>query len=76
MLKVAGFYCVFTPLSTLLGSYLADTLMWNEYLVTGINMALNFVTEYLFDRFVVFGNSLDTNAAAQKEAAAEKTIKE
>ncbi|MCR4961605.1 MAG: GtrA family protein [Lachnospiraceae bacterium] len=76
MLKVAGFYCVFTPLSTLLGSYLADTLMWNEYLVTGINMALNFVTEYLFDRFVVFGNSLDTNAAAQKEAAAEKAIKE
>ena len=76
MLKVAGFYCVFTPLSTLLGSYLADTLMWNEYLVTGINMALNFITEYLFDRFVVFGNSLDTNAAAQKEAAAEKTIKE
>jgi putative flippase GtrA len=70
MLKVAGFYCVFTPLSTLLGNYLAETLMWNEYLVTGINMALNFVTEYLFDRFVVFGNSLDTNAAAQKEAQA------
>ena len=70
MLKVAGFYCVFTPLSTLLGNYLAETLMWNEYLVTGINMALNFVTEYLFDRFVVFGNSLDTNAAAQKEAEA------
>ena len=78
MLKVAGFYCVFTPLSTLLGNYLAETLMWNEYLVTGINMALNFVTEYLFDRFVVFGNSLDTNAAAQKEAeaASDKKITE
>ena len=72
MLKVAGFYCVFTPLSTLLGSYLADTLMWNEYLVTLINMCLNFVTEYIFDRYVVFGNSLDTNAAAKKEAEAEK----
>ncbi len=28
------YYCAFTPLSTLLGSYLADTLHWNEYLVT------------------------------------------
>lgn len=68
MLKVAGFYLVFTPLSTILGNYLADSLGWNEYLVTGINMACNFVTEYLFDRFVVFGASLDTNdRALEKE---------
>lgn len=40
--------------------YLADTLHWNEYLVTGINMALNFVTEYLFQRYVVYGDSVDT----------------
>ena len=67
MLKVAGYYLVFTPLSTWLGSYLADTLGWNEYLVTAINMILNFVTEYLFDRFVVFRSSIDTNALAAKE---------
>lgn len=60
MLKVAGFYCVFTPLSTLLENYLTSSLLWNEYLVTIINMLLNFVTEYLFDRFVVFRNSIDT----------------
>lgn len=60
MLKVAAYYAVFTPLSTLLGSYLADTLLWNEYLVTGLNMALNFVTEFLYQRFFVFGNSIDT----------------
>jgi hypothetical protein len=34
--------------------------MWNEYLVTGINMGLNLVTEYLFQRYVVFRNSLDS----------------
>jgi len=68
MLKVAGYYAVFTPLSTLLGNYLAESLLWNEYLVTGLNMALNFVTEYLFDRFVVFGNSIDTNEAAKAES--------
>ena len=61
MLKVLGFYAVFVPATTLLGDYLADTLMWNEYLVTGINMALNLVTEYLFQRYVVFGSSMDTN---------------
>ena len=60
MLKVALYYAVFTPLSTLLGSYLADTLGWNEYLVTAINMILNFTTEFLYQRFVVVGKSLDT----------------
>jgi putative flippase GtrA len=60
MLKTFGFYLVFTPTTTILGSYLADTLMWNEYLVTGINMGLNLVTEYLFQRYVVFRNSLDS----------------
>ena len=60
MLKVAAYYAVFTPLSTLLGSYLADTLGWNEYLVTALNMICNFVTEFLYQRFFVFGKSIDT----------------
>jgi len=60
MLKVAAYYCVFTPLSTLLVKYLTTSLLWNEYLVTILNMVLNFVTEYLYDRFVVFGKSIDT----------------
>ena len=63
MLKVAAYYCVFTPLSTILGNYLAEDLGWNEYLVTAINMVCNFVTEYLYQRFVVFGKSIDTNKA-------------
>lgn len=64
MMKVAAYYAVFTPLSTLLGSWLADTLGWNEYLVTAINMILNFTTEFLYQRFFVFGSSIDT---AKKE---------
>ena len=66
MLKVAAYYAVFTPLSTWLGSFLADTLGWNEYLVTALNMILNFVTEFLFDTFVVFRGTIDTNDLAQK----------
>ena len=60
MMKVFEYYLVFTPLSTWLGSWLADGIGWNEYLVTAINLVLNFVTEFLFQRFVVFGNSIDT----------------
>ena len=59
MLKVLAFYAVFTPLSTLLGNYLAETLLWNEYLVTAINMLLNLSTEYLYQRYVVYGKNVD-----------------
>ena len=67
MLKVLLFYAVFTPLSTLLGDWLAEDLLWNEYLVTGINMVLNFVLEFLYDRFYVFRDSIDTNDLAKKD---------
>ena len=76
MLKVAAFYAVFTPVTTILGNYLAESAGWNEYLVTGLNMALNFVTEYLYDRFVVFGKTLDTNQKAQEEARQNNEMEE
>ena len=61
MLKVAGFYAVFTPLSTWWTAVLTgEAVGWNEYLVLVITMLANFVLEYLFDRFFVFGNSIDT----------------
>ena len=59
MLKVAGFYLVFTPLSTWAGGALTE-FGWNEYLVLALTMITNFVTEFLFDRFIVFGGSIDT----------------
>lgn len=61
MLKVAGFYLVFTPLSTWWTAVLTGAQVgWNEYLVLVLTMLVNFVTEYLFQRFVVFGKSIDT----------------
>lgn len=60
MTLVFLFYLIFTPTTTILGNYLAETLHWNEYLVTGINMISNFVLEYLYDRFIVFGKTIDT----------------
>ncbi len=61
MLKVAAYYAVFTPLSTLLEHKLT-LIGWNEYLVTILNMVINFVTEFLYQRFYVFGKSIDMGA--------------
>ncbi len=71
MAKILTFYCVFTPVTTILGNYLAESLHWNEYIVTGINMGLNISTEYLYDRFVVFRKTLDTNNLAQRQREKE-----
>lgn len=65
MLKVLAYYVVFTPLSTLLEKYLTG-IGWNEYLVTAINMVINFVTEFIYQRFFVFGKSVDTIGEANK----------
>lgn len=59
MLKVACFYLVFTPLSTW-GVDALTSIGWNAYLVEILAMLVNFVTEYIFQRFFVFGKSLDT----------------
>ena len=59
MTLVALYYAVFTPLSTY-NEHFLTALGWNEYLVTAINMLINFVTEFLFQRFVVYRNRVDT----------------
>lgn len=68
MMKVFGYYLVFTPLSTWWGDNLT-TLGWNEYLVLGGTMVINFVTEYLFCRFVVYRNNINTSTFALKQQA-------
>ena len=69
MAKVFLFYLVFTPASTVFGNWLAEGLQWNEYLVTAINMVLNFILEFLYDRFIVFRDSIDTNNIAKRQNA-------
>ncbi len=66
MAKVAAFYLVFTPLSTWGGAAL-EGAGWNEYLVLAISMIANFVLEFLYDRYYVFGDSIDTAVSGGKE---------
>ena len=70
MLQVALFYVVFTPLSTWWTAVLTgEGFLWNEYLVLALTMVVNFATEYLFQRFVVYRSSVDNNEKATKEGS-------
>lgn len=74
MLKVFGYYLVFTPLSTWWGDALTNNAGWNEYLTLSLTMVINLVTEFLFCRFVVFRKSINTNALGQKENEMQKNL--
>lgn len=60
------FYLIFTPVSTIVGNYLAENLGWNDFIVTGINMLANFILEFLWDEFVVFRNTIDTKVKNER----------
>ena len=70
MLLVGAYYLVFTPLSTWWLSALIQA-GWNKYIVEIGTMLINFVTEYLYQRFVVYRYTIDTNALARRQAEKE-----
>ncbi|MBQ3135757.1 MAG: GtrA family protein [Oscillospiraceae bacterium] len=61
MAKVAGFYVVFTPLSTWLGQ-LAENAGVNEYIILFVTMICNLVLEFLFCKLVVYRGQENTRA--------------
>ena len=78
MLLVTLFYLVFTPLSTwwtaaltgenpFTGAAASAEPLVNNYLVQGVTMLINFVTEFLYQKFVVYRNTIDTNELAKKD---------
>lgn len=69
MLKVLGYYAVFTPISVIAGNYFTAKYAGFpaiEYIVLGLTMITNMITEFLFDKFVVFRDSENT-AKEKKE---------
>lgn len=66
MFQVFLFYCIFTPLSTWVGNALTEQAGWNNYAVLFLTMGTNLVSEFLYDRFVVYRDSMNTNKRAQK----------
>ena len=59
MLKLFGFYAVFTPLSTWLG-HVADMQGINDYIILAVTMLSNFVLEFLFCKFIIYKNQENT----------------
>lgn len=71
MALVGLYYLVFTPLSAWWGAALTGA-GWNEDLVLIGTMLVNFVTEFLYQKFVVYRKSIDTNDVAKRAAAHQK----
>lgn len=70
MLKVAIYYAIFTPLSTWWTAWLTgEGVGFNEYVVLVLTMLINFTTEFLYDRFFVFGKSIDTSDVARVDSS-------
>lgn len=57
MTLVIIYYCVFTPISVFGGDAL-EGIGWNGTLVTFLMMVINFLTEYVWDRFIVFNEKI------------------
>ena len=77
MLLVGLFYLVFTPVSTwwtaaltgenpFTGAQASSDPLMNNYVVQIGTMLINFVTEFLYQKFVVYRNTIDTNERARK----------
>jgi putative flippase GtrA len=64
MFKVACYYLVFTPLSTWWGDAL-EQIGWNEYIILGGTMIINFVTEFIYTKFFVYHNNINTAITKQ-----------
>ena len=73
MLKVIGYYCVYTPLSLLFAHY---GQVWGipEMVITVINILVNGVTEYLFMRLFVFRKEIDTRNEQTKKPLTFKFV--
>jgi len=71
MLLTLAFYAVFTPASILLGALVVNKVAtaWVGDVVFVVTLLLNFVLEFIHQRFIVYRKSVDT--AVKKEP--EKT---
>lgn len=65
MTLVAIYYAAFTPASAWWGGELTK-LGWANLVVVAFNMIINFITEFLWQRFVVFRKSIDSASKGEK----------
>lgn len=66
MTKVAIFYLIFTPLSTWWGDAL-EQIEINEYIILSGTMIVNFVTEFIYTKYYVYKNNINTAVVKKEE---------
>jgi putative flippase GtrA len=67
MTKIFIFYILFIPITTWSGDAIVNAGV-NEYIVLGVTMILNFVTEFLFSRIFIYKNQMNTREERLKKA--------
>ena len=64
MLLALLFYCAFVPASVFGGNAL-ESIGWNGTIVTVLMMLINFVLEFLWQKFIVFNETITSNIIAK-----------
>lgn len=77
MLLVFLFYCIFTPLTTIGGSYLTEDVFmksassflqdFGEYITLALTMACNLVSEFFYDKYAIYKGEMDNNKLSEEE---------
>ena len=73
MIQLGIYYAIFTPLSTWWGDALVG-IGWYEYIVLGLTMITNLVTEFCVNRFIIYRNSMNTRVPQEKEPTTQSTL--
>lgn len=64
MTKIFIFYLIFTPLSTWWVEVFTS-LGINVFIVVGVTMIINFITEFLYSRVFIYRNQMNTRLPSQ-----------
>lgn len=72
MILVLIYYCAFVPISVFGGDALEE-IGWNGTLVTVLMMVINFITEFFWDKYIVFNDKI-INKILRKDKYVEVEI--
>jgi putative flippase GtrA len=76
MMKVLAYYAVFTPLSTILGDWFVKTrfagVPYISIIVFLVTLLINFITEFLYQRYYVFRGKIDNRETKPLSAAQDE----
>ncbi|MPM19939.1 hypothetical protein SDC9_66366 [bioreactor metagenome] len=71
MMKVFIYYLIFTPLSTWLGNWLVEVRFTGYPMIKDLvffaTLLINFITEFLYQRYYVFSKSMDNRPVKKQD---------